>query len=200
MPAGSPLPRSFFERDVRRVARDLIGCSLLVNGVGGVIVETEAYNGNDPACHAYRGMTDRNRVMFGPPGRAYVYFTYGMHHLFNIVCEQEGVPAGVLIRALEPTAGIEAMRRRRAPVTRLSELANGPAKITQALAIGPEMYGKPVYRGALKVFPRTTELQRIRIEATPRIGIRVGTRRKWRFCATDSRYLSRKPRGKGAAN
>lgn len=191
MCAASCLPSSFFEEDVRQVARELIGCTLLVNGVGGIIVETEAYNGDDPACHAFRGRTDRNRVMFGPPGRAYVYFTYGMHYLFNIVCEQEGEPAAVLIRALEPKAGIEEMQQRRAPVSRLSELTNGPAKITQALAIGPEMYGKPVYRGALKVYPRTTELQRIRIKATPRIGIRVGTRRKWRFCAADSRYLSR---------
>lgn len=199
MPAASCLPRSFFERDVRQVARELVGCTLLASGVGGIIVETEAYNGDDPACHAFRGRTDRNRVMFGPPGRAYVYFTYGMHYLFNIVCEQEGEPAAVLIRALEPTAGIEEMRKRRAPVARLTEMTNGPAKITEALAIGPEMYGKPVYRGALKVCPRTVELQRIRIEATPRIGIRVGTRRKWRFCAADSRYLSQKLRAKGAA-
>jgi DNA-3-methyladenine glycosylase len=200
MSTGSCLTRSFFGRDVLQVARELVGCTLIANGAGGVIVETEAYNSDDPACHAYRGMTDRNRVMFGPPGRAYVYFTYGMHYLFNIVCEQKGDPAGVLIRALEPTIGIEAMRRRRSPVTSMAELTNGPAKITQALAIGPEMYGKPVYRGALKVYPRTTELQRIRIEATPRIGIRVGTRRKWRFCAADSRYLSRKLRAKGAPN
>lgn len=197
---GRCLPQTFFRRDVRRVAHELVGCTLMADGVGGIIVETEAYNRNDPACHAYRGMTDRNQVMFGPPGRAYVYFTYGMHYLFNIVCEQEGVPSGVLIRALEPTAGIEEMRRRRAPITRLVELTNGPAKITQALAIGAEHYGNPVYSGKLKIYPRAADLQKIRIKTTPRIGIRVGTRRKWRYCAADSRYLSRKLTAKGAEN
>ncbi len=110
MTASPVLPESFYARDVRQVARDLIGCKLLHEGVGGIIVETEAYDRDDPACHASRGMTGRNQVMFGPPGRAYVYFSYGMHHLLNIVCRQEGHPAAVLIRALEPTDGIEAMR------------------------------------------------------------------------------------------
>jgi DNA-3-methyladenine glycosylase len=199
MPVGKTLHRDFYERDVRIVARELIGCKLLCNGVGGIIVETEAYNRNDPACHAFRGETERNRVMFGPPGRAYVYFTYGMHYLLNIVCEQQGEPAAVLIRALVPTDGVEQMRRRREPVSNLVELANGPAKLTQALAIGPEYNGKPVYRGALKVYSSSAEWQRTKIETTPRIGIRVGTRREWRYCAADSRYLSRKPTAKGAA-
>jgi len=177
---------------VHDVARDLIGCKILHAGAGGIIVETEAYNRDDPACHAARGLTERNRVMFGPPGRAYVYFTYGMHHLLNIVCEPEGEPAAVLIRALEPTAGIDAMRKRRTPVRELHDLTNGPGKLAQALGIDLKQYGKPVYRGELKVYERGADWQKPRIVATPRIGIRVGTRRKWRYCAADSRFLSRK--------
>lgn len=195
------LPRSFYERDVHAVARELIGCRLLYDGVGGIIVETEAYTADDPACHAYRGQTERNKVMFGPPGRAYIYFTYGMHHLVNIVCEREGQPAGVLIRALEPTDGIETMRRRRAPVTSLVQLTNGPAKIAQALAIDLSHYGQPVFRGdGLKIYSRGADWQKPKIVTTPRIGIRAGTRRKWRYCAADSRFLSRKLTAKGAEN
>ncbi len=196
--APAPLPASFYERDVLAVARDLVGCKLLCDGVGGIIVETEAYNRHDPACHAYRGLTQRNRVMFGPPGRAYVYFTYGMHHLLNIVCEQEGEPAAVLIRALEPSDGIDTMRKRRR-TSRATELTSGPAKITQALAIDLELNGAPVYEGRLKIYPRSSEWQKTKIEATPRIGIKVGTRRKWRFCAGGNKYLSRKATLKGAA-
>lgn len=180
------------------MARDLIGCRLVHDGVGGIIVETEAYNRNDPACHAYNGITDRNRVMFGPPGRAYIYFTYGMHHLFNIICEEEGQPAAVLVRALEPTEGIEAMRRRRAPVRDMGQLTNGPGKLAQALALDLSHYGRPVYRGDLKVFERPPDWRRPEIVATPRIGIRVGTKRKWRYCAKDSRFLSRRLTVKGA--
>ena len=192
------LPQSFYARDVRTVARELIGCKLLHQGVGGIIVETEAYNRNDPACHACRGMTERNRVMFGPPGRAYVYFTYGMHHLLNIVCEEEGHPAGVLIRALEPTDGIQKMRGRRSPVHAAGQLCNGPAKVAEALGVDLSDYGKPVYLGHLKVCGRSTDWHKQRIVTTPRIGIRVGTRRKWRYCAADSRFLSRKLTAKGA--
>ena len=196
---GKTLAQPFFRRRVHQVARDLIGCTLFHKDVGGVIVETEAYNRNDPACHAFRGMTGRNQVMFGPPGVAYIYFTYGMHHLFNIVCEEEGEPAAVLIRALEPVAGIERMRRRRAPVRDLVHLANGPGKITQALGLGMKHNGLPVFRGELKIYTRRAEWQKTRIVATPRIGIRVGTRRKWRYCASDSRFLSRKLTAKGVA-
>jgi DNA-3-methyladenine glycosylase len=195
--ANGPLDQDFFNRRVHRVARDLIGCRLLHDGVGGIIVETEAYNRNDPACHAYRGMTERNRVMFGPPGMAYIYFTYGMHHLLNIVCEQEGEPAAVLIRALEPTDGIERMRRRRQPVSDIVQLTNGPGKIAQALALDRRQNGSPVFRGKLKVYPRRAEWHRTRIVATPRIGIRVGTRRKWRYCVAESRFLSRRVTAKG---
>ncbi len=193
------LPKSFYDRTVHDVARDLIGCRLLHRDVGGIIVETEAYNRDDPACHAAVGLTERNRVMFGPPGRAYVYFSYGMHHLLNIVCEGEGEPAAVLIRALEPTDGIETMRRRRAPVHELHDLTNGPGKLAEALGIDLQQYGTPVYRGDIKVYARGIDWQRPKIIATPRIGIRVGTRRKWRYCAAGSRFLSRKLTAKGAA-
>ena len=166
--------------------------------MGGIIVETEAYNRHDPACHAYGGVTERNRIMFGPPGRAYVYFTYGMHYLFNIICEKEGVPAGVLIRAIEPTDGIAVMRRRRAPVKEVSQLTNGPGKLAQALGMDLSEYGKPVYRGDIKVFQHSPEWKTPGIVATPRIGIKVGTRRKWRYCAAGSKFLSRKIDKKGA--
>lgn len=186
------VPKSFYARRVHEVAPDLIGCRIMHGRVGGIIVETEAYEREDPACHAYRGLTTRNQVMFGPPGRAYVYFTYGMHHLLNIVCEEEGEPAAVLIRALEPSDGIEEMHRRRAPVHELHELTNGPGKLTRALGIDIKQNNSPVYRGELKVYSRPADWQKPRIVTTPRIGIRVGTRRKWRYCAAESRFLSRK--------
>lgn len=197
--ADPVLPPSFYARDVNIVARDLIGCFLEHEGVGGYIVETEAYNRDDPACHAYTGRTARNEVMFGPPGHAYIYFTYGMHYLLNVVCEGEGEPAAALIRALEPATGIETMRRRRAPVSEPRQLANGPAKLVQALGIGPEMNGAQVYRGRLKIFARLADWQEVSILTTPRIGIRVGTRREWRYCAADSRYLSRRVTSKGVS-
>ncbi|MHB8159284.1 MAG: DNA-3-methyladenine glycosylase [Thermoleophilia bacterium] len=193
------LPKSFYNRTVHTVASELIGCKLVYKGVGGIIVETEAYDSEDPACHAARGLTERNRAMFGSPGRAYVYFTYGMHHLLNIVCEEEHQPAAVLIRALEPTDGIDEMRRRRSPVKTLHDLTNGPGKLAEALGINLEQYGLPVYRGDLKVFARAADWQKPDIIATPRIGITVGTRRKWRYCAKDSGFLSRKLAAKGAA-
>lgn len=192
-PGESALPQDFYAREVNLVARELIGCRLTHRGTGGVIVETEAYNRNDPACHAFRGETERNRVMFGPPGRAYVYFTYGMHYLLNIVCEREGEPAAVLIRAIEPREGIDMMRERRAPVRELRQLTNGPGKLCQALGIDLAQNGLPLYRGELKISPPDTEWQGIGIVSTPRIGIRVGTRREWRYCAEGSRFLSRKP-------
>jgi len=190
--ASRVLPRAFYDRSVHTVAKELIGCRLLHNGVGGIIVETEAYERDDPACHAACGRTERNRAMFGDPGRAYVYFTYGMHHLLNIVCEGKGEPAAVLIRALEPTDGIDEMRNRRFPLNAMHDLTNGPGKLAQALGIDLKQYGLPVYRGDIKVYSRASDWQRPSIVATPRIGIRVGTNRLWRYCAADSRFLSRK--------
>lgn len=184
------------------MAPDLIGCRLIHKTprgeAGGIIVETEAYEREDPASHAFRGLTARNQVMFGPPGRAYVYFTYGMHYLLNIVCEGEGEAAAVLVRALEPTDGIEEMRRRRAPVHELHDLTNGPGKLTQALGVDLAQNGMPVNRGELKVMPRSADWQEPHIATTPRIGISVGKRRQWRYVAADSRFLSRKLKLKGA--
>ncbi|HEX5712770.1 MAG TPA: DNA-3-methyladenine glycosylase, partial [Solirubrobacterales bacterium] len=129
------LPRAFFDRSVHQVARELVGCRLFFAGVGGTIVETESYERDDPACHAYVGLTDRTEPLFGPPGRSYVYLSYGIHSLLNAVAEPEGEAAAALIRALEPTAGLEAMRERRGARSD-GELCSGPGKLTEALGIG----------------------------------------------------------------
>src|SRR5436189_4546211 len=131
---GRPLTRRFFARSVHKVAPDLIGATLLVNGVGGIIVELEAYHHTDPAAHSYRGPTARNRVMFGPPGVVYVYRSYGIHWCVNFVCEREGSAAAVLIRALAPVAGLAAMRRRRGVMDERL-LCSGPGRLCQALGI-----------------------------------------------------------------
>ena len=137
-PAAEALEAAFFDRDVHLVARELIGCSLRFRGAGGVIVETESYERDDPACHAYVGLTDRTEVLFGPPGRVYVYLSYGIHHLLNFVAEPEGSAAAVLIRALEPVWGLDGMRARRGLADERA-LCSGPGKLTQALGIDLEM-------------------------------------------------------------
>ena len=150
MDAQTPLSQSFFARSALDVARDLIGCTFLFRGAGGRIVETEAYRQDDPCCHGYRGKTARNAVLFGPPGHLYVYFTYGMHFCANVACEPEGTGAGVLLRALVPEYGVgEMVARRGVEEPRL--LCSGPARLAQALAIGREQNGLPVWKPPLAI-------------------------------------------------
>jgi DNA-3-methyladenine glycosylase len=182
------LARGFFDRSVHEVARDLVGCRLFFDGVGGVIVETESYERDDPACHAYVGLTDRTEVLFGPPGRAYVYLSYGIHSLLNFVAEPEGEAAAVLIRALEPTAGLEAMRRRRGERPD-GELCSGPGKLTEALGVGLELNGADLTRDPFLLLP--PEGAAPAVVSGPRIGITKATDRPWRFCAAGSRFVSR---------
>jgi len=177
----------FFDRSVHEVAPDLIGVTLLVDGVGGTIVEVEAYGATDPAAHGYRGRTPRNASMFGPPGHAYVYRSYGIHWCLNVVCEEEGSAAAVLIRALEPACGIEEMRERRGLVEpRL--LCSGPGRLCQALAVTREHDGLSL--GA-PPFELHEAASRGDVVAGPRIGISVAMELPWRYAAANSRYLSR---------
>ncbi len=183
-----PLSQSFFARSALEVARDLIGCTFLFRGCGGRIVETEAYRQDDPCCHGYRGKTDRNAVLFGPPGHLYVYFTYGMHFCANVASEEEGAAAGVLLRALEPRAGVDEMVARRG-VLEPRLLASGPARLAQALGIGRAQNGLPVWEPPLAILPRAAAEPRV--AATARIGVRGGDQKPWRFVDADSRFLSR---------
>jgi DNA-3-methyladenine glycosylase len=156
----------------------------------GVIVETESYHADDEACHAFGGRTDRNAVLFGPPAHAYVYLSYGIHSLLNFVAEAEGDAAAVLIRALEPAHGLAEMRARR-DVERLEDLCSGPGKLTQALGIGLELNGSSLLNGPLSVLERAAEWRRPAIATAPRIGITKAADLPWRFCAAESRSLSR---------
>jgi DNA-3-methyladenine glycosylase len=184
------LDADFFDRSVHAVARDLIGCELLVDGVGGVIVETESYERDDPACHAYVGLTERTAVLFGPPAHAYVYLSYGIHSLLNFVAEPEGSAAAVLVRALEPTTGIDAMRarRRRSPVR---ELCSGPGKLTEALGVGLELNRVPVTEPPFELRGRSGAWREVVVSTGPRIGITKATELPWRFCAAGSEFLSK---------
>ena len=186
---ADPLPTDFFARSVHDVARDLIGCTVAHGATAGVIVETESYHADDPACHAFGGPTPRSSVLFGPPAHAYVYFSYGIHSLLNFVCEPEGDAAAVLIRALEPTEGIDVMRERRG-IERIEDLCSGPGKLTQALGIGLELNGVPLERGPIRVLARTSSVLPD-IVTGPRIGITKATEHPWRFCAAASRFVSR---------
>jgi DNA-3-methyladenine glycosylase len=185
------LDAAFFDRSVHEVARDLIGCTLGYRGAGGVIVETESYEADDPACHAYAGPTPRNRVLFGPPALAYVYFSYGVHNLLNAVAEAPGRATAVLIRALEPRLGLEAMRRRRRR-DELRELCSGPGKLTQALGVGLDANGSSLVEPPFELREREPAWERVEIVAGPRVGISRATERPWRFCAAGSPFLSRR--------
>jgi len=181
--------RAFFARPVVDVARDLVGWTVRHGETAGVIVETEAYHQEEPACHAYVGVTPRTATLFEGPGVAYVYRSYGIHALLNAVCELEGVGAAVLIRALEPTEGIELMRRRRGR-ERIEDLCSGPGKLTQALGIGLDRNGTNL----LGTGPITLEpppASRALLLVGPRVGITRGTELPWRFCAAGSRHISR---------
>jgi DNA-3-methyladenine glycosylase len=181
------LARDFFARSVHEVAPDLIGCTLLVDGVGGSIVEVEAYDHEDPASHGFRGRTERNRAMFGPPGHAYVYRSYGIHWCLNLVCEADGLAAAVLIRALEPTYGLECMRARRgADDARL--LCSGPGKLCQALGVTRGHDGLPLDRPPFELTPRLADLEVVR---GPRVGITAAADLPWRYGLAGSRFLSR---------
>lgn len=192
--ATHALTREFFARPTVEVTRDLLGKVIVhqLNGhtLAGRIVEAEAYLGrNDPAAHAYRGLTDRTRVLFGPPGHAYVYLIYGMYECLNLVCEPDGTAGCALIRALEPVDGIEEMRRRRPKARRLRDLASGPGKLTLAMGITREHYGRDVTRGSLQV-RAFADAPRPEIAAGTRIGISVSKELPLRFCVKDNEYVS----------
>ena len=181
------LDREFFARSVHQVAPDLIGCTLLADGVGGPIVEVEAYDHEDPASHGFRGETARNRSMFGPPGHAYVYRSYGIHWCLNLVCEEKGVAAAVLLRALEPAHGVEEMRARR-DLDELRLLCSGPGRLCQALAVTGEHDGLPLDRPPFELRARKGEPEVI---TGPRVGITQAADLPWRYGLAGSPYLSR---------
>jgi DNA-3-methyladenine glycosylase len=176
-----------FRRNSVEVARRLIGVTLLIEGVGGVIVETEAYDAEEPAAHSFSGQTPRNAPLFGPPGHAYVYLSYGIHWCLNFVCRETGHGAGVLLRALEPTHGIEVMRARRKR-HELNLLCSGPGRLGQALAVTPHMNGLPIDRPP---FFLSAALTKTRIVTGRRIGITKAVEHPWRFGLVGSIYVSR---------
>jgi DNA-3-methyladenine glycosylase len=181
------LTKGFFGRSVHEVAPDLIGAILLFGGVGGRIVEVEAYHHTDPAAHSFRGPTSRNAVMFGPPGYAYVYRSYGIHWCVNFVCEAAGSASAVLIRALEPTAGLRAMRRRRGMADdRL--LCAGPGRLCQALGITRAQNGLALDQPPFALFARTGAVE---IVVGPRIGLTKAADKPWRYGLKGSRFLSK---------
>ena len=184
---GKALKRAFFGRSVHEVAPDLIGATLLVDGVGGLIVEVEAYHHTEPAAHSYNGPTPRNQVMFGPPGFAYVYRSYGIHWCVNFVCEQEGSAAAVLIRALEPTHGIAKMRRRRHAVD-VHALCSGPGKLTEALGITIAHNALPLDRPPIALHARTADVE---VAMGIRIGITKAVELPWRYGVKGSKFLSK---------
>lgn len=172
---------------MHRVARDLVGWTLLVDDVGGTIVEAEAYAPNDPASHSFRGRTSRNAAMFGPPGRIYVYRSYGIHWCANLVCEPEGVGAAVLLRALEPTTGLDEMRRRRGVEDPLV-LCAGPGRLTQALGLTGEHDGLRLDRAPFRLFPPP---EAVGVVSSPRVGISRASELAWRYSLRGSAFVSR---------
>jgi DNA-3-methyladenine glycosylase len=184
---GRPLKRAFFARSVHKVAPDLIGATLLVNGVGGIIVEVEAYHHTEPAAHSFGGPTPRNLVMFGPPGFSYVYRSYGIHWCMNFVCEKPGSASAVLIRALQPTHGIAAMRRRRGRHDERS-LCSGPGKLCEALAITIKQSELPLDAPPIALHARTEKPD---IVTGVRIGLTKAVKLPWRYGLRGSKFLSK---------
>jgi DNA-3-methyladenine glycosylase len=213
------LPAGFYDRPVVEVAEELIGCTVSFGEGSGVIVETEAYHDSEPACHAFTGLTPRTETLFGPPGRAYVYRSYGIHALLNAVCEPEGVGAAVLIRALQPLEGIEAMRVRRAVGSRAravqprdagadgrrgraggtpaaqsprdAELCSGPGRLTQALGIWLSQNGGDLRTGPIRIGPRAEGWEEPHVVIGTRVGITKAVELPWRFCVAHNRHVSR---------
>ena len=193
-----PLPRDFYDRDTRLVARELLGAILELRTSDGVasgrIVETEAYLGpEDPACHAVVGITARTRDLHGPPGTSYVYFIYGTYWCFNAVTQAAGIGSAVLVRAIEPLVGLPLMRRRRPRVRRDVDLTNGPGKLCLALGIDGTMSGRPLDRGALRLLDGEP-IDDARVVVTPRIGISQAADWPLRYFVSDSAWVSRTPR------
>lgn len=188
MTAG-PREVAFYARPVNTVARDLVGCVVRHDGVAGRIVETEGYHESEPACHAFAGLTPRTEVLFGRPGHAYVYRSYGIYALLNAVCEDDGVGAAVLIRALEPLEGLDRMRARRR-LERPTDLCSGPGKLTQALGIGLVLNDSSLRDGPIEILPRPAG-SRPRIVTGERIGITKAVDLPWRFVDADSRHVSK---------
>jgi DNA-3-methyladenine glycosylase len=184
------MPADFYARPVVEVAPDLLGCVVRHGKASGVIVETEAYHDSEPACHAFVGLTPRTRTLFGPPGLAYVYRSYGVHALLNAVCESQGVGAAVLIRALEPLEGIELMRARRR-LERVEDLCSGPGKLTQALGIWLHHNEVDLNDGSVTIEPPPVGWQRRPHAVSTRIGITRATELQWRFSVAGNRCVSR---------
>ena len=184
------LAPSFYDRPVVEVARDLVGCVIEHAGCAGVVVETEAYHHSEPACHAFVGLTDRTSVLYGTPGTAYIYRSYGIHALLNAVCEHESVGAAVLIRALEPVEGLDVMRERRGREP-AEDLCSGPGKLTQALGIDLELNATSLVEGPILVHEREPGWADPALVVGTRIGITKAADLPWRFCAAGSRHVSR---------
>lgn len=188
---GKLLKKRFFDRSVHKVAPDLIGATLLIDGVGGIIVEVEAYHHTDPAAHSFNGETPRNRVMFGPPGYAYVYRSYGIHWCLNFVCEPEGSASAILIRALEPMVGLDQMRRHRG-IEDERQLCSGPGKLCQALDISIAHNGRPLDAAPIEIHQRSGQVD---IVKDVRIGITKAADLPWRYGLRGSRFVSKPFRG-----
>ncbi|HEV8180238.1 MAG TPA: DNA-3-methyladenine glycosylase [Gaiellaceae bacterium] len=187
MVAAERLTREFFARSVHEVAPELIGATLLVDGVGGTIVELEAYDQDDPASHSFRGRTRRTASMFGPPGHAYVYRSYGVHWCLNLVCAPDGRAEAALVRALEPTRGLETMRERRG-VEAARALCSGPGKLCQALAVTRVHDGRPLDELPFDLLARKSKPP---LAVGTRIGISQAVEQPWRYGVAGSPFLSR---------